>query len=80
MQASEFDSKFDAGVEDIVADLDTASLTRPMKEQRRVNVDFPAWVVESLDREASRVGVTRQSIIKMWIVERLEQVGAKTTG
>ena len=75
MKANEFDRKFDEGVEDIVDDLDMSSATRPLKEQKRVNVDFPVWMVESLDREASRLGVTRQSIIKIWIAERLEQNG-----
>ncbi|MCZ7664362.1 MAG: CopG family transcriptional regulator [Thermoleophilia bacterium] len=73
MKASEFDKKFADGVEDIIDDLDMATATRPNKEQRRVNVDFPLWMVESLDREASRLGVTRQSIIKIWIAERLEK-------
>jgi len=73
MKASEFDQKVDAGVEDIVDDLDMSTATRPNKEQKRVNVDFPVWMVESLDREASRLGVTRQSIIKVWIAERLEK-------
>jgi hypothetical protein len=73
MKASEFDKKFDDGVEDIIEDLDLASAKRP--NQRRVNVDFPSWIVESLDREAARLGVTRQSIIKIWIAERLEKAG-----
>jgi len=73
MKANEFDQKFDAGVEDIIDDLDMSTATRPNKEQKRVNVDFPVWMVESLDREASRLGVTRQSIIKVWIAERLEK-------
>jgi hypothetical protein len=71
MKASEFDKKFDEGVEDIIDDLDMSTASRPLKEQRRVNVDFPVWMVESLDREAGRLGVTRQSIIKVWIAERL---------
>ena len=75
MKAREFDKKFDEGVTDIVDDLDMSTSARPNKEQRRVNVDFPAWMVESLDREARRLGVTRQSIIKVWIAERLEKVG-----
>jgi len=75
MKASEFDKKFDEGVEDVIDDLDLSTATRPLKEQRRVNVDFPVWMVESLDREASRLGVTRQSIIKVWIAERLEKAG-----
>ena len=73
MKASEFDRKFDEGTEDIIGDLDLSTLHRPLKEQHRVNVDFPVWMVESLDREAKRLGVTRQSIIKVWIAERLEQ-------
>jgi len=73
MKANEFDQKFDAGVEDIIDNLDMSTATRPKKEQKRANVDFPVWMVESLDREASRLGVTRQSIIKVWIAERLEK-------
>jgi hypothetical protein len=72
MKASEFDNKFDAG-EDITADLDISAARRPLQEARRVNVDFPSWMVESLDREAQHLGVTRQSVIKMWIAERLER-------
>ena len=74
MKAEEFDRKFADG-EDITGELDLASARRPLREQRRVNVDFPSWMVESLDREAKRLGVTRQSIIKVWIAERLEQAG-----
>jgi hypothetical protein len=73
MKAREFDRKFDEGAEDIIDDLDMSTATRPLKEQRRVNVDFPSWMVDSLDREARRLGVTRQSIIKVWIAERLEK-------
>ena len=73
MKASEFDRKFNEGVEDIVDDLDMSTASKPLKEQRRVNVDFPVCMVESLDREAGRLGVTRQSIINVWIVERLEK-------
>ncbi len=72
MKASEFDQKFDEG-EDVTADLDLSKIRRPAQEQRRVNVDFPAWMIQSLDREAKRLGVTRQSIIKVWIAERLER-------
>ena len=75
MKASELDKKFDDGVEDIIDALDLSTAIRPNKEQRRVNVDFPLWMVQSLDREASRLGVTRQSIIKIWIAERLEKTG-----
>jgi len=72
MKAKEFDALFDEG-DDIVEYLDTTQLRRPGHEQRRINVDFPTWMIEALDREASRLGVTRQSIIKIWIAERLRQ-------
>lgn len=71
MKASEFDAKFEAG-EDMEDALDFARARRPNLESRRVNVDFPAWVVEGLDRQAKRLGVTRQSLIKMWIAQKLE--------
>jgi len=71
-KAADFDKKFDAG-EDITAALDLKCARRPEHELRRVNVDFPAWMVHSLDREAKRLGVPRQSIIKLWIAERLEK-------
>jgi hypothetical protein len=70
MKAKDFDAAFDAG-EDITEYLDLATMRRPNLESRRVNVDFPAWVVDGLDREAARLGVTRQSVIKMWIAEKL---------
>ena len=72
MKAEDLDEKFDEG-EDIVGELDLAKLRQPNKP-RRVNVDFPHWMVEALDREATRIGVTRQSIIKVWIADRLEQL------
>jgi len=70
MKASEFDEAFDAGA-DVSAAIDWAAARRPNVETRRVNVDFPAWVVDGLDRQAQRLGVTRQSLIKLWIAERL---------
>ncbi len=79
MKATEFEKKFDADKEDIVEDLDLSTLTRPNQTQKRVNVDFPVWMIESLDREASRMGVTRQSIIKVWLAERLEAHGANNS-
>jgi macrodomain Ter protein organizer (MatP/YcbG family) len=72
MKASEFDRKFDAG-EDVTRYVDYSKAHRLNQEHRRVNVDFPAWMVTSLDREAKRLGVTRQSIIKVWIAERLHR-------
>ncbi len=76
MKAKDFDKKFDDNKTDIIDDLDLSTLKRPNQTQRRVNVDFPVWVIDSLDKEASRVGVTRQSIIKLWLVERLEEKAA----
>ena len=76
MKAKNFDKKFDDNQQDIIDDLDLSSIKRPNQKQKRINVDFPSWVVDSLDREASRVGVTRQSIIKLWLVERLEEKAA----
>lgn len=71
MKANEFDDTFDDG-DDVISHLDLESARRPNKETKRVNVDFPIWMVESLDKEANRLGVTRQSIIKVWLAERLE--------
>ena len=71
-KASDFDKKFAEG-EDITAYLEVGRARRPEHEQKRVNVDFPVWMIRSLDREAKRLGVPRQSIIKLWIAERLEK-------
>lgn len=76
MKARDFDKKFDQGKKDIIDDLDLSTARRANQEQKRINVDFPAWVVDSLDREAARIGVTRQSIIKVWLVERLQAEAA----
>ena len=76
MKAKDFDKKFDDNKQDILDDLDLSTFKRPNQTQKRVNVDFPSWVVDALDREAGRIGVTRQSIIKLWLVERLEQKSA----
>ena len=73
--AEELDRKFDDG-EDISEYLDFSTATRPNQELKRVNVDFPQWVVNGLDRESARLGVARQSLIKMWIAEKLDQVSA----
>ena len=75
MKAKVFDEKFDDG-DDILDVLDMTKAKRTMQDQKRVNVDFPAWMIEALDKEASRVGVTRQSIIKIWLAERLENLAA----
>ena len=71
MKAKNFDQQFDDG-EDITSSLDVSKARRAQQAQKRVNVDFPTWMVESLDREASKLGGTRQSVIKVWLAERLE--------
>jgi hypothetical protein len=71
-KARDFDKKFDQAV-DISKDLDIKKARRPKQEQKRVNVDFPVWMIQLLDKEAKRLGVPRQSIIKVWVAERLEK-------
>jgi hypothetical protein len=73
MKAKDLDKKFDDG-ENIISHLDLSESRRPEQEQKRVNVDFPIWMINSLDKEAKRLGVPRQSIIKVWIAERLQKV------
>ena len=73
MKANEFDKQFDNGAEKISA-LNLSKAKRPMLDQKRVNVDLPIWMIKSMDREANRLGVTRQSTIKIWLAERLEQI------
>jgi len=72
IKAEEFDFKFDQG-EDIIEYLDISKAIRPSQNQKRVNVDFPVWMINSLDKEARKLGVTRQSIIKIWIAEKLKE-------
>ncbi len=72
MKAKTFDTMFDEN-QDITNALDIAKARRPNQKQKRVNVDFPLWMIESLDKEARHLGVSRQSIIKMWLAERLEK-------
>jgi hypothetical protein len=72
MKAKDLDKKFDSG-EDITEFLDMKNARRPEHEQKRVNVDFPVWMIHDLDKEARRIGVPRQSLIKIWIAERLKE-------
>ena len=72
MKASEFDRLFEAG-EDVAAYLDKSRIRRPGLEQRRITLDIPAWMVHQLDREAMRLGITRQSVIKMWIAQKIAE-------
>jgi hypothetical protein len=71
MKAKKFDQQFDDGA-DIMASLDLSKAKRVLQAHKRVNVDFPTWMIDSLDREASKLGVTRQSVIKVWLAERLQ--------
>jgi hypothetical protein len=71
MKAKQFEQQFEEDV-DMTASLDLSKAKRVLQAQKRVNVDFPTWMIESLDREASKLGVTRQSVIKVWLAERLE--------
>ncbi len=72
MKASEFDKKFDDNKEDILQYLDLSKIKKHSPAHKRVNVDFPPWMVQGLDKEAGRVGVTRQALIKMWLAEKLD--------
>ena len=71
MKAEQLDDIFESG-EDLLAHLDLSTARRLNLQQKRINVDLPIWMIENLDREADRVGVTRQSIIKVWLAERLK--------
>lgn len=75
MKAKSFDGKFESG-EDITQYLDLANARRPGQEQKRVNVDFPVWMIQSLDKEAKRLGVPRQSLIKVLVAEHLQKASA----
>ena len=71
MKAKDFDKRFEAG-EDITAHLDLSRARRPEQDSKRVNIDFPVWVVQKVDKEARRLGVSRQALLKVWVAERLE--------
>jgi hypothetical protein len=73
MKATDFDKKFDDG-DSVIEDLDLSQARRPAEEQKHIDMEIPVWMLDALDREAKRLGVTRQSIIKIWLAERLEQV------
>ena len=77
MKAEKFEHQFDDGL-DVTASLDLSKAKRVLQTQKRVNVDFPTWMIDSLDREASKLGVTRQSVIKVWLAgRRLNSRGVK---
>ena len=72
MKAKEFDRKFESG-EDMTDDLDFSKARRINQQPKRVNIDFPAWVVEKLDKQSKRLGITRQALVKVWIAEKLKE-------
>lgn len=72
MKAKSLDKKFDDGTDDILQYFDLKKASRPNIEKERVNVDFPAWMIEDLDKAASSMGVSRQAVIKIWLAERLK--------
>ena len=77
MKASEIDKKFNDNEEDILQYFDTSKVRMINEEPRRVNIDFPSWMVQSLDKEAKHIGVSRQAVIKMWLAERLQTLNSK---
>ncbi|MEH2010040.1 type II toxin-antitoxin system BrnA family antitoxin [Nostoc sp.] len=72
MKAEEFDAKFENG-EDITEFIDLSNAHRPRYDQKRINIDFPIWMIEALEHEAKRLGVTSDFIIKLWLAERLDK-------
>jgi len=76
MKASELDKIFDENQEDVLEYFDTSKIRMINEEPKRVNIDFPAWMVQSLDKEAKHVGVSRQAVIKMWLAEKLQSLNS----
>ena len=77
MKASEIDKLFDDNQEDVLEYFDTSKVKMINEEPKRINIDFPTWMVKSLDREAQHIGVSRQAIIKMWLAEKLQTLNSK---
>jgi len=77
MKASELDKIFDDNQEDVLDYFDTSKIKMINEEPKRVNIDFPAWMVQSLDKEAKHIGVSRQAVIKMWLAEKLQSLNSK---
>jgi len=77
--AEEFDRRFDRG-EDVSEFLDWSKVRRPGLEPRRVNVDLPEWMIAELDKQASLIGVTRQSIMKVWLSDRIKEENEERVG
>ena len=77
MKASEIDKIFDENQEDVLDYFDTSNIKMINEEPKRVNIDFPSWMIQSLDKEAKHVGVSRQAVIKMWLAEKLQSLNSK---
>jgi hypothetical protein len=75
MNAEELDRKFDDG-EDVLEYFDLSTLRRPGLEPQAIEISFPQWMVVALDKEAQRLGVQREAIIKLWLSERLDAASA----
>ncbi len=80
MKASDIDKKFDDNQEDILEYFDRAKIKMINEESKRVNIDFPSWMVKSLDKAAKHMGVSRQAVIKMWLAEKLQNLNSKEPG
>ncbi len=79
MKASEIDKIFDDNQEDVLEYFDTSNIKMINEESKRVNIDFPSWMIQSLDKEAKHIGVSRQAVIKMWLAEKLQSLNSQAT-
>ena len=77
MKTLEIDKIFDENQEDVLDYFDTSKIKMINEEPRRVNIDFPSWMIQSLDKEAKHVGVSRQAVIKMWLAEKLQSLNSQ---
>ncbi len=73
VRADEFDRVFEEG-KDVTRYLELRS-AKARHPTRRINVDVPKDLLKKVDQEAARIGVPRTSLIKIWISERLDQMG-----
>lgn len=71
MKTTELDKKFDDNQEDILQHFDLSSARLVNEKPKCINIDFPTWMVQSLDKEAKHIGISRQAVIKMWVADRL---------
>ena len=76
MKALKLDKKFDDNKEDVLQHFDISKIRMLNEEPKRVNIDFPSWMVSSLDKEAKHIGVSRQAVIKMWLAEKLQKLNS----